>query len=98
MRYTMRERRQELPVGEPQPTLQGGRYGMQLMCCDGGLGTATIIERLDNRGRKHHFAAGGVELRVPLFALDGGEAEEALAALAFQLRHLLQAAAVPFLP
>ena len=24
-----------------------GRYGMQLMCCGGGLGTATIIERLD---------------------------------------------------
>ncbi len=24
----------------------GGRYGMQLMCCGGGLGTATIIERL----------------------------------------------------
>ncbi len=23
-----------------------GRYGMQLMCCGGGLGTATIIERL----------------------------------------------------
>jgi acetyl-CoA acetyltransferase family protein len=25
----------------------GARYGMQLMCCGGGLGTATIIERLD---------------------------------------------------
>ncbi len=25
----------------------GGRYGMQLMCCGSGLGTATIIERLD---------------------------------------------------
>ena len=25
----------------------GGRYGMQLMCCGGGLGTATIIERRD---------------------------------------------------
>ena len=25
----------------------GGHYGMQLMCCGGGLGTATIIERLD---------------------------------------------------
>jgi acetyl-CoA acyltransferase len=25
----------------------GGRFGMQLMCCGGGLGTATIIERLD---------------------------------------------------
>ncbi len=25
----------------------GGRYGMELMCCGGGLGTATIIERLD---------------------------------------------------
>ncbi len=25
----------------------GGRYGMQLMCCGGGLGTATISERLD---------------------------------------------------
>ncbi len=25
----------------------GGRYGMQLMCCGGGLGTATIIERLE---------------------------------------------------
>ena len=25
----------------------GGRYGMQLMCCGGGLATATIIERLD---------------------------------------------------
>jgi len=25
----------------------GGRYGMQLMCCGGGLGTATVIERLD---------------------------------------------------
>jgi len=25
----------------------GGRYGMQLMCCGGGLGTATIIERLN---------------------------------------------------
>jgi acetyl-CoA acyltransferase len=24
----------------------GGRYGMQLMCCGGGLGTATVIERL----------------------------------------------------
>ena len=26
----------------------GGRYGMQLMCCGGGLGTATVIERLDS--------------------------------------------------
>lgn len=26
---------------------RGGRYGMQLMCCGGGLGTATIIERLE---------------------------------------------------
>ena len=25
----------------------GGRYGMQLMCCGGGLGTATVIERLE---------------------------------------------------
>jgi acetyl-CoA acetyltransferase family protein len=25
----------------------GGRYGMELMCCGGGLGTATVIERLD---------------------------------------------------
>ncbi len=25
----------------------GGRYGLQVMCCGGGLGTATIIERLD---------------------------------------------------
>jgi len=25
----------------------GGRYGLQTMCCGGGLGTATIIERLD---------------------------------------------------
>ncbi|MEO6196837.1 MAG: thiolase family protein [Dehalococcoidia bacterium] len=25
----------------------GGRYGMQLMCCGGGLGTATIIERIN---------------------------------------------------
>jgi acetyl-CoA acyltransferase len=25
----------------------GGRYGMQVMCCGGGLGTATVIERLD---------------------------------------------------
>jgi acetyl-CoA acyltransferase len=25
----------------------GGRYGMQLMCCGGGLGTATIVERLN---------------------------------------------------
>lgn len=24
----------------------GGRYGMELMCCGGGLGTATVIERL----------------------------------------------------
>jgi acetyl-CoA acetyltransferase family protein len=24
----------------------GGRYGLQTMCCGGGLGTATIIERL----------------------------------------------------
>jgi acetyl-CoA acyltransferase len=23
------------------------RYGLQTMCCGGGLGTATIIERLD---------------------------------------------------
>ena len=30
----------------------GGRYGMQLMCCGGGLGTATIIERLDS-GKTH---------------------------------------------
>ena len=26
----------------------GGRYGMQLMCCGGGLGTSTVIERLDS--------------------------------------------------
>jgi acetyl-CoA acetyltransferase len=26
---------------------RGGRYGLQSMCCGGGLGTATIIERLD---------------------------------------------------
>ena len=25
----------------------GGRYGLQSMCCGGGLGTATIVERLD---------------------------------------------------
>ena len=25
----------------------GGRYGLQTMCCGGGLGTGTIIERLD---------------------------------------------------
>ncbi|RIK08009.1 MAG: steroid 3-ketoacyl-CoA thiolase [Acidobacteria bacterium] len=25
----------------------GGRYGLETMCCGGGLGTATIIERLD---------------------------------------------------
>ncbi|HZQ60108.1 MAG TPA: thiolase family protein [Casimicrobiaceae bacterium] len=25
----------------------GGRYGLQSMCCGGGLGTATILERLD---------------------------------------------------
>jgi acetyl-CoA acyltransferase len=25
---------------------RGGRYGLQAMCCGGGLGTATIIERL----------------------------------------------------
>jgi len=31
---------------------RGGRYGMQLMCCGGGLGTATIIERLDS-GKTH---------------------------------------------
>ena len=24
-----------------------GRYGLETMCCGGGLGTATIIERLD---------------------------------------------------
>lgn len=27
--------------------LRGGRYGLQSMCCGGGLGTATIVERLD---------------------------------------------------
>jgi acetyl-CoA acyltransferase len=26
---------------------RGGRYGLQAMCCNGGLATATIIERLD---------------------------------------------------
>jgi len=26
---------------------RGGRYGLQAMCCGGGLGTATIVERLD---------------------------------------------------
>jgi len=26
---------------------RGGRYGLQSMCCGGGLGTATIVERLD---------------------------------------------------
>jgi acetyl-CoA acetyltransferase family protein len=26
---------------------RGGRYGLQTMCCNGGLATATIIERLD---------------------------------------------------
>lgn len=26
----------------------GGRYGLQTMCCGGGLATATIIERFDN--------------------------------------------------
>ena len=25
----------------------GGRYGLEVMCCGGGLGTATVIERLD---------------------------------------------------
>ncbi|MDZ4277534.1 MAG: thiolase family protein, partial [Dehalococcoidia bacterium] len=25
----------------------GGRYGLQTMCCGGGLGTGTVIERLD---------------------------------------------------
>ena len=25
---------------------RGARYGLQTMCCGGGLGTATIIERL----------------------------------------------------
>jgi acetyl-CoA acetyltransferase len=25
---------------------RGGRFGLQSMCCGGGLGTATIIERL----------------------------------------------------
>jgi acetyl-CoA acetyltransferase family protein len=25
----------------------GGRYGLQSMCCGGGIGTATIVERLD---------------------------------------------------
>jgi acetyl-CoA acetyltransferase len=25
----------------------GGRYGLQTMCCGGGMGTGTIIERLD---------------------------------------------------
>jgi acetyl-CoA C-acetyltransferase len=25
----------------------GGRYGHEVMCCGGGLGTATVIERLD---------------------------------------------------
>lgn len=25
----------------------GGRYGLETMCCGGGLGTATVIERLD---------------------------------------------------
>jgi acetyl-CoA acetyltransferase len=25
----------------------GGRYGHEVMCCGGGIGTATIIERLD---------------------------------------------------
>lgn len=27
--------------------VRGGRYGLQTMCCNGGLATATIIERLD---------------------------------------------------
>jgi acetyl-CoA acyltransferase len=26
---------------------RGGRYGLETMCCGGGIGTATIIERLD---------------------------------------------------
>jgi acetyl-CoA acyltransferase len=26
---------------------RGGRYGLQAMCCNGGIATATIIERLD---------------------------------------------------
>ena len=25
----------------------GGRYGHEVMCCGGGIGTATIIERLN---------------------------------------------------
>lgn len=25
---------------------RGGRYGLQSMCCGGGLGTATIVEAL----------------------------------------------------
>jgi acetyl-CoA acyltransferase len=24
-----------------------GRYGLQTMCCGGGMGTGTILERLD---------------------------------------------------
>lgn len=30
----------------------GGRYGLQTMCCGGGLGTATIIERLDETAER----------------------------------------------
>ena len=26
---------------------RGARYGLQAVCCAGGLGTATVIERLD---------------------------------------------------
>jgi acetyl-CoA acetyltransferase len=26
----------------------GGRYGLQTMCCGGGMGTGTILERLDS--------------------------------------------------
>ena len=41
--------------------------------------------------------AGSREILVPLFAPDGGETEKVLAAPALYLRHLLQAAVVPFL-
>jgi acetyl-CoA acetyltransferase len=27
--------------------IHGGRYGLQTMCCGGGLGTGTILERVD---------------------------------------------------
>src|SRR5260221_3723236 len=39
---------------------RGGRYGLETMCCGGGLGTATILQRGLGRARRRRVAGPAV--------------------------------------